>query len=256
MSRCISFFSWCAVFSLMMVTGCHHRGGGSANAITWEGVALTPLREVSSPSTSSLYREGFPASLDILPKRLVKFPDSMTFLEFQDEDKAYAAFQQFSNPEELEKGFLQRGGVTLFRKGAWLGMWFSKGKRENVLREKIGLPGEVEWGALPQGFSSLLHQGRIAHTERVLCARFLGSVPPVSVFAAQFDCRGDSAWIYFAPDMPISFSKKLNAQQLASRLLDFSERGMVGIEGCFDTLLTLNWLEKQKKVLKSLKLRG
>src|SRR3989338_6115236 len=109
------------------------------------------------------------------------------------------------------------GGGGGGRPGRWfflLGRWLASfpGDKQEEIRARMGLAGSEAWEKPPRIFSSLLQQGRLPRSERVLWAEFLGLEPPVAVFAAQMDCAGDSAWLYAAPGMPERFIRDLAEQ--------------------------------------------
>jgi hypothetical protein len=272
------------MLGMSCLTACHKTGGAALDSIVWDGEVLNPAREILNPSVSQVSAEGFP-DLDLSPQRFLALnpstasgQGSLKLLEFAEEVDAYAAFQRFASPAELVDGFAVRGDTLFLRKGPWLGEWVGtpSGSEDAAasVQSKLQLPGPENWGALPEAFSSLLHQGRIYHSERILISRFLGVAIPVPVFTARFDCHGDSAWIYSSPGMPQSVafiageregytldsvkSEKIILSRPGGKMpplrLDFFEGGMVGVEGCFDDSLTTRWIEIQKKALKSLKL--
>ncbi len=271
---CAARYLWLAACMLpAFFAACHKTG--DVGAILWEGSALNPEREMAGPSALQLKAEGFP-DMEPLPVRFLALNQgSLKILEFPGDAEAYAAFEQLADPAELADGFVQRQDTVFFRKGTWLGEWLGSGKGPDGLRSKLQLPGSEDWGALPEGFASLLHQGRIYQSERVVMGNFLGLSESAPIFTARFDCRGDSAWIYSSPRMPLNFAfeaGKRSGYRLDSSgaektvtskpgwksplRLDFFKSGMAGVEGCFDDSLTIHWVEIQKKALKSLKLRG
>ncbi len=265
--------------TVVSMTGCRFGSGENSDGIAWDGETLTTQREFPNPSSAQLHEEGFPANLLPSPKRFLSLQapglkGDLKLLEFPGENEAYGAFQEMAGSSELAKGCISRGDRAFFRKGRWLGMLKrDTGNGEDRFKSKLRLPSDKDWGDLPNGFSSLLHQGRFPESERILFQHFLGFPITHEVFAARFDCRGDSAWIYASPSMDISFAFLVGKRQgyhldssesdktiiasLDSKVplkLDFFESGMVGVEGCFDDSLTNYWLQTQKKVLKSLKL--
>ena len=255
----LKFFSVLTVIIPVFFMGCQHRNGSHFDEIAWNGEALSPQREFPNPSAIQLHEEGFSVSFSPAPTRLLSFHPAdlkgdLKLLEFPGENEAYGAFQRISNSSELSQGYLSRDDHVFFRKGRWLGMFTGdSGTGEEWLKNKLQLPGDEDWGALPQAFSSLLHQDRIPESERILFDHFIGVPLSHAVFAARFDCRGDSAWVYFSPGMS---DLSIQPEPKKPLKLDFSEAGMVGVEGCFDDSLTNYWIQTQKKVLKSLKLGG
>jgi hypothetical protein len=235
---------------------------------------LIPEHEDTNPTWPQLREQGFPdtfSDMEPLPRRFLSFRGgAIKLLEYGGDAEAYFAFQRCSGPEELNQGFASRRNHALFRKGRWMGLWMGSGEK-GELQAKFQLPEKENWGELPKVFASLLQQGRIPFSERVLRGRFLGLAVSAPIFAAAFDCRGDSAWLYASPEMTVDFASALNKRDYALKSegsekiilsnrgwqrplrMDFFEGGMVGIEGCFDDSLTIHWVQTQKKVLKSLK---
>ena len=104
--------------------------------------------------------------------------------------------------------------------------------------------------------------------------RFLDISTSAPVFGARFDCRGDSAWVYFSPGMSSRLADSLalrtgyhvdvigkkkvviaDSGWLGPIRVDFFDGGMVGVEGCFDTTLVIRWIQTQETAIKSLKSR-
>jgi hypothetical protein len=271
---------------------CHktqETNGTDSNALLWESTPISPEREISNPSAMQLKTEGFQAlgPLSLLPQRFLSLNQgALKLLQFGGDAAAYAAFQRLADPTELAEGFAERQDTLFFRKGPWLGELTGFARGEEGLHSKLQLPGDENWGDLPEAFASLLHQGRLDHSERVITDFFLGLPVPVPVFAARFDCHGDSAWVYSSPDMPLYFVlaagdrpgyhlDSIGAEKIVTSIqgsisglktsslspppslplrLDYFGSGMAAVEGCFDDSLTLHWVEIQKKALKSLKL--
>ncbi len=246
-----------------------------AGSLSWEGASVNPVRELLNPSVSQLQEEGFSPVLEPLPAHLLELREGsgIKLLQFNSDIEAYAAFQKFSNADELEDGFVLKGDKTLFRKGIWLGLCkLHDGNIVELVKTNLGLPGDEDWGALPKIYSSFLQQGRVSRSERVLLNRFMGIVTPKPVFSAQFDCHGDSARVYVSPEMPQRFSVEIgnmtgyridssaeNINVISDSSwtwparIEFSRFGMVGVEGCFDTSLTDYWIKTQEIALKSFK---
>ena len=257
---------------LFWIPGCHKTVEVDPETLAWDGAPLTAEREILNPSVLQLSEESFPV-LEVLPRRFLDVRHGeLKLLEFAGETEAYCMFQRIADPSELAIGFASRETSVFFQNGHWLGMWKGQDRTREKLQASLHLPGNQEWGRLPEAFSSILHQGRILRSERVLMGRFLGFTISVPVFAARFDCRGDSAWIYSSPGMPFHFADSVvggyrtdlsgkrkivvaDSGWMGPVRLEFSESGMVGVEGCFDTSLVAHWLETQETVIKSLKSR-
>ncbi len=259
---------------LVAAFACRGRDGDrKSEALAWEGVEVALQREIPHPEPAWLKEEGFPRFEELPAQRFVSVRvglDSaeIRLLEFRHDFEAYAVFQRIADPDELVEGFSDRDGRVFFRAGRWLGTSTQLGRED--LRSKLDLP-HGGWGT-PELFASMIHQGRISHSERVLF-EFLGTNPPVPVFSVQLDCHGDSAWIYASPGMPDLFASEIAhrpgySMDSASGVavggdsgamdpirLEFFEHGMVGIEGCFDSALTTRWLSSQRLALKGLENR-
>jgi hypothetical protein len=140
------------------------------------------------------------------------------------------------------------------------------------MENALDLPGSAPPAELPGAFGSMLHRGRISGSERILTHEFMGQASSVRIFAVRADCRGDTAWIFAAPELKASFGDSLMRMQrwradtlkgdlqissefseLSPVRMRFSSAGMTGVEGCFDEKLTSEWLQIQSSGLKNLK---
>jgi hypothetical protein len=249
------------------------------SGVEWKGEPLRVIARSDKPGIDALRAAGFDALHRHPPQRILaiapgEWGDSLRLLEFHGELQAYAAFQELaSNPEDIPTGISPCGERVCFRRGRWIGVvdawsWKGGGWMEDALALPEGsLPGE-----LPAAFGSMPHRGRIPGTERILTDVFMGQASTVMVFAVRADCRGDTAWLYAAPDLQPSFGDSLVRLQrwradslktglqtsaefleLSPATLRFSGNGMAGVEGCFDKDLTSDWLKNQSAALKSLK---
>jgi hypothetical protein len=250
--------------------------------LTWDGNPLRIAARLDHPTRDTLRAEGWEALVDHPPARILRvepgeWGDSLRLLEFEDDVKAYTAFQQLSpDREAVAVGEAVCGDRVCFRRGRWIGAldaWSWKGGEWYA--GHLALPDAPVPGNMPDVFGSLLHQDRFAGSERVLTGEFMGLPLKDAVYAMQVDCRGDTAWVYASPRVKTDFAESLARQpgwdldtvrglwqgvevrsmlpDLPPVILRFSRRGMVGVEGCFDKELTSYWLKMQARGLKNLK---
>lgn len=249
------------------------------SGVEWKGEPLRVIARSDNPGIDALQAEGIEVLQHHPPQRVLniapgEWGDSLRLLEFHGELEAYAAFQELAaNPEDIVTGISACGERVCFRRGRWIGVvdawsWKGGGWMDNAL----ALPGSAIPGHIPEVFGSMPHGGRIPGTERILTDMFMGQASTVMVFAVRVDCRGDTAWIYAAPDLRTSFGDSLVRMQrwradslktglqtsaeffdLSPTTLRFSHNGMAGVEGCFDEDLTSRWLKMQSAALKSFK---
>lgn len=268
-----------AAFAALSLAGCG-RESAREDGLEWKSTPLEIVERLDAPSAERLRAEGFPPALvGAGAVRLLKLApvdglDTLRLLDFPRDAAAWIAFQELaSHPEDFAEGFAEAGERVYFRRGRWIGAmhaaaWSGPGALENGL----SLPGAPA-GATPPppGFASLVRQKRFEGSERILTREFAGLPLNAPVYAAQYDCRGDTAWIYASPALERSFGLALarsagwKADSSSEDLevfavppaplpfrLRFSGHGMAGVEGCFDHDLTVFWLKMQSRGLKSL----
>jgi hypothetical protein len=256
--------------------------------LEWKGVPLEITGRWDKPTAEQLAANGFSQwfpDLGAVPRRLltakVSDPgteglDSVSLLDFGDEAAAYVAFQELAaNPDDFAEGFAVGPTRVYFRRGPWVGA-VQPGAWRGIaeLLGGLSVPG-VAVGtpyAVPRQFASLLHQGRVEGSERILTREFMGIPFRGRVYAARLNCQGDTAWVYASPDLKTEFgfraARALNGNLDSSQgdlgllahspgfsplLLRFSGAGMAGVEGCFDDSLTNFWIKMQARALKKLK---
>ena len=250
--------------------------------LTWNGKLVRVVERRDAPPRDSLLTHGWEALVNHAPRRILRvepgeWGDSLWLLEFEDPRQAYVAYQQVS-PEvaSLTTGETVCGDRVCFRRGRWIGaVDFWSWKRGDWFEQALALPDAPIPDGIPELFGSLLHQGRIAGSERILTDAFMGQSVHVPVFAVKIDCRGDTAWLYAAPGLQAEFARALGRgsgwgldsvpgggktlevyselTELPPVFLRFSGRGMVGVEGCFDHTLIDFWLKMQARGLGKLK---
>ncbi len=279
-----SVLRWFPLLALLpMLQAC---GGGSAaheSGLEWKGSPLPVESRTAVPDTAALRAAVDPIPLRHLPKRVLRvspgeWGDSLRVFDFGGELEAYAAFQEIALlDEDIELGVTVLGDWICMRRGKWLILtdaW--SWKNGDIFEQALSLPGAPLPTGIPRLFGSMVHQGRIPGSERVLGDRFLGLHIDVPVFSVQVDCHGDTARVYASPrlrgDAAQAFTDQLarlhgwqargtaserrffqESPDLPPATLEFSGRGMVAVEGCFDPKLTDFWLEMQARGLKSLK---
>ena len=251
--------------------------------LEWKNVPMEITSRVDKPTGEQVVAAGFP-DLGGTPRRLLKARsgdeaeggDTLTLLDFGDEATAYAAFQDVeSNPEDFTEGFAVHEDRAYFRRGQWVGaMPIGSWRGITELVNALSLPG-VPMGspyALPDAFASLLHQGRVEGSERILTREFMGIPFEGRVYAVRLNCQGDTAWVFASAHLTREFGFRVgkalkgsldsSTGELAvvahsftfSPLeLRFSRAGMVGVEGCFDDSLTNFWIKMQTRGLKNVK---
>lgn len=278
---------WFPVLALLpLLQAC---GGGSAaheTGLEWKGSPLPVASRTAVPDTAVMRAAVDPIPLRHLPERVLRIEpgewgDSLRVFDFGDELLAYAAFQEIAVlNEDIESGVTVIGDWICMRRGNWLivtDAW--SWKSGDVFEQALSLPGAALPTGIPRIFGSMVHQGRIPGSERLATGAFLGIPTGVRVYAVQVDCHGDTAWVYAAPDLrrgaAKTFTERLarlsgwrtaqtasgdgsdgrfqqQSPDLPPATVEFSGRGMVAVEGCFDQKLTAYWLKMQARGLKSL----
>ena len=272
--------AWAA---LLLLQACGD-GVSREPGVEWQGKPLGVAERVAGPDDDALQAAGWAAPVTGAfasgrPRLLLRvipgaWGDTLHLLDFENEVAAYAAFQQLAAaPEDIAAGVSPCGDRVCFRRGRWIGIldaWSWKGA--SWIGSALALPGDAPFATVPEVFGSLLHQGRMPGSERVLSGEFMGRDIAATVFAVQADCRGDTALIYAARGLKTDFARALAGRpgwgldtaaghfevfsefsELAPVRLRFSRKGMVGVEGCFDEKLTSEWLARQERALKKLK---
>jgi hypothetical protein len=268
---------------LLLLAGCGRKRAHEAG-LEWKNEPMEITARVERPDARELEEAGFRLS-GAAPRRLLKAhtqdagtegADSVSLIDFAEETAAFAAFQELSsNAEDFAEGFALREDQVYFRRGAWIGKmgawsWRGIGELENSLSVP-GLPAGTRY-AVPAEFASLMQQKRVEGSERLLTREFLGLPLKAPVYAARYECRGDTAWIYasarLGPDFGLQVARtfggsvdssrgdlRIQAKSQASSPLHFrfSSLGMVGVEGCFEDSLTNFWIKMQGRALKNLK---
>jgi len=265
---------------VLLLAACGRESAREAG-LEWKATPLEVFERVDAPSAERLRAEGFPVA-GSSPDRLLKVApagdlDTLVLLDFPGEARAYAVFQELAtHPGDFAEGFAEIGERVYFRRGRWIGsMPIGSWNGPGWLESDLSLPGAAAGSSpLPPEFSSLLRQKRFEGSERILAREFAGLplAATATVYAAQYDCRGDSAWIYASAGVDRAFGLALarqagwKADSSGDELevfalppaptpfrLRFSGKGMAGVEGCFDSDLTSLWLKMQSRGLKSLK---
>jgi hypothetical protein len=270
----------CLVLTLSLLAcgkSAEHEAG-----LTWNEAPLRVALRLDNPVFDTLRHYNWEALTLHPPKRILRIEpgewgDSLWLLEYDNNVAAYTAFQQLSaDGESVALGEAVCGDRVCFRRGRWIGAldaWSWKGS--GWITRSLSLPGVPDSEGGPEIFGSMVHQGRIAGSERVLTGEFMGLASAGAVFAIQVECHGDTAWVYASPALKMDFAESLAKQMgwgvdtlrglvrgvevyseisdLPPVILRFSTRGMVGVEGCFDRELTDFWLKMQARGLKNLK---
>ena len=273
----------CVLPLLFALTACGRKSAREPG-LEWKNVPLEIVSRIEKPTRDQLGAEGFPY-LSGPPRRLLRARasdpgtdgiDSLSLLDFGDEAAAYAAFQEVaSNPDDFAEGFAVDGERVYFRRGPWVGaMAIGSWRGVNELVNGLSVPG-VPMGnpyALPPQFASLMHQGRMEGSERILTGEFVGLPFQGRVYAVRMNCQGDTAWVFASAHLTREFGMRAatalkgnldssegdlavlaNSPGFIPLKLRFSGAGMVGVEGCFDDSLTNFWIKMQARGLKKLK---
>jgi hypothetical protein len=257
--------------------------------LEWNGAPLRVESRMAKPEPEALRALGLEALAGQsgtdghFPERILRIApgewgDSLRLLDFGGELEAYAAFQELAwLPEDVAAGVTVHGDRVCFRRGKWIGMveaW--NWKDVEAFDRALALPGAPVAGGIPALFGSMVHQRRLPGSERILTTHFMGLKIASPVFSVRVDCQGDTAWVYASQGLRKSAATAFTAQLLRSpgwrvdtlsdgiqvsrtlselppAILWFSNRGMVGVEACFDEDLTKNWLKMQARGLKGLK---
>jgi hypothetical protein len=266
-----------AVLIASLFQGC----GPSAHesGLEWNGEPMRVLSRVEKPGDDALRTGGWETLTEYPPKRILgiapgEWGDSQHLLEYEGNLEAYAAFQEMAlQDEDVAAGLTVCGERVCFRRGRWIGV-IDAGSWKGVtwFENALALPGAASAVGIPAVFGSLLQQGRLPGSERILTREFLGIKTEARIFTVRVECRGDTSLVYASPDLQFSFADALLQQpgwrqettetglyvsreisDLPPSQLQFSKRGMAGVEGCFDENLTKKWLKMQVRGLKGLK---
>ncbi len=250
--------------------------------LTWNGKPLRVVERLDAPPRDSLLTQGWEALVNHAPRRILRvepgeWGDSLWLLEFENERQAYVAYQQVSSDVgSVLLGEAACGDRVCFRRGRWIGAVDSwSWKKGEWFARALAVPDAPVPDGIPGVFASMLHQNRVPGSERILTEVFMGVPIEVPVYALKLDCRGDTAWVYAAPGLDAAFASEWGnapgwsqdtvqglrknvvvfseTRELPPVYLNFSARGMVGVEGCFDRELTEYWLKMQARGLKKLK---
>lgn len=271
------------VTSCVLFTGCN-RERAREPGLEWKNTPLEITGRLENPTPEQLAAEGFPYGAGA-PRRLLRARvsnpetaglDSLSLLDFGDEATAYAAFQEVAvNPDDFTEGFAVGQERVYFRRGQWVGA-VSLGAWRGItdLVNGLSVPGVAIGSAyaVPPQFASLLHQGRVEGSERILTGEFMGLRFQGRVYAVRLNCEGDTSWVFASSDLGRDFGFRVakalngnvdssgggmavlaNSPAFSPLTLRFSKAGMVGVEGCFDDSLTDFWIKMQTRALKMLK---
>lgn len=198
-------------------------------------------------------------------------PDSasLRLFEFTHSYGAYAAYQRVSGLEAIGEGHFHDGPAWRFHHDRYFGELTSRFDpvQGDELIENLTIQGESLF-LKPKEFDSFPLLGRIPHSERVIAEHFLGRGWRGPVFTVAYRCHKDTATAFraSAPQaMPLEewmmgwkgqidsadWGREVHFQgeDEFHRPLIFWKfsKEVMGIEGCFDTVLALEYAEKMKK---------
>lgn len=269
------------------------RGRTHEAGLEWKGAPMEIVQRLDDPASDPLNKDSTVLGVlfrgAIRPHRLWtartgdaanEAPDSISLLDYGSETNSYLVFQELAqNADDFAQGFAITADRVYFRRGTWIGSTASsRWKGIADLSNNLSVPGAAAGAdyALPAEFNSLIGQQRVEGSERIVTGTFLGlavPVPQTRIYAAQYPCRGDTAWLYASATLPPDFGKRVaqafglksdsgkgNEQDLrffsvsvSPVHLRFSGEKMAGVEGCFDDSLTDFWIKMQTRALKKLK---
>jgi hypothetical protein len=237
--------------------------------LTWEG--LPPVKYAAFPamaadSGSGAGRVGIHefefAGTDSVRLRLDEYDQA--FL-------AYAAFQNHASRTEMSEGFYHKGDNLVFYQGSFSGeLRFTHGGTmpTQFLKEKLSFQGEPLF-LVPPEFTFFPLLGRIPHSERVIEKHFLGRLWHGPVFSVSYRCHDDTATAFRANaqdfHMVDTWFQEWNGridtigQGREVRFQGWDElqrplvfwvfpEAVIGVEGCFDTELALDYTRKMEKM--------
>jgi|GEM_PF-3511097 len=269
------------------------RGRAHEAGLEWKGAPMEIVQRLDDPASDPLNNDSTVLPVlfrgAIRPHRLWtartgdasnESPDSISLLDYGSETNSWLVFQELAqNADDFAQGFAITPDRVYFRRGTWIGStassrWKGIGDLSNSLAVP-GAPAGVDY-TLPAEFNSLIGQQRVDGSERIVTGTFLGlavPVPQTRIYAAQYPCRGDTAWVYASATLPADFGNRV-AQAFGLKSdsgkgseqefrffsvsvspvhLRFSGEKMAGVEGCFDDSLTDFWIKMQTRALKKLK---
>ncbi len=236
--------------------------------ISWVGSQATAYTDSLPPGADSLETDA--------PIRFHRFEFAgsdtvhLRLTEYREGYWAYAAFQRFAQSGELANGLYRDGDTWIILHGSFLGaLKKTPGGPipSEFLKENLRFQGE-EWMPLPKEFQAFPLLGRIPHSERVITRHFLGHQWKGPVFTVAYRCHGDSATAFraFAQNFTeakgwlkdwngkrdtLDWGREIHFQGLDEfrRPLIFwiFSEGIMGFEGCFDTVLAQEYAEKMEK---------
>lgn len=197
--------------------------------------------------------------------------DTIRLAEYARDFQAYQVFQTQALPEEIRQGFYQSDNSLHFFHGSYLGTVRFTGPGlvpSSYLQEHLSIRGE-ELFRRPAVFESFPVSGQIAYTERVVSSKFLGPGGHEEVFLMRYQCRGDtavlfrgfsstqdhvrswlSAWEGTVDTLKWSREMRFSGFTELGQPLEFwiFKGGYVGVEGCFDSVLAREYVEKLRKM--------
>ncbi len=201
-------------------------------------------------------------------------PDSMrmTLIEFSTDFAAYAFYQMLAGGEQdVANSYFRHHHSIWFLSGRWVGEAENRSQTLipiGYLKEGLGWSNEEY--SKPKTFQGFPRAGRLPHSERVHIFRFLGHNWPAPVFSAKYFCHGDTAIVFWMPFKPseeefalISSPWQGRMEQSDGRrtwwfignteldrpLLFYAFfRGVVGVEGCYDPVLSLAMAQKMQEM--------
>ena len=193
----------------------------------------------------------------------------LRLFEFAHSYGAYASYQRVSGPDGIVEGHFHDGPVWRFHHDRYTGELTSRldQAQGDELIENLTVNGESLF-LKPKEFESFPLLGRIPHSERVIAEHFLGRDWHGPVFTVAYRCHDDTATAFraFAQDAKVldgwlgawkgqtdstdgGREIRFHGEDEFHRPLIFWKfsGAVMGFEGCFDTILALEYAEKMKK---------
>lgn len=191
--------------------------------------------------------------------------------EFPKDYLAYRAFQEKAAPAEIREGFFRDKNSLIFIHGSFLGeLRYERSGLipASFLKERLAFAGE-ELFRRPDIFKSFPLSGQFPFSERIVSSEFLGPFGAESVFIMRYQCHGDTATLFrafppfqLAPRSWIGLWKGQTdtlkwsgdfhfsgVQDLKQPLIFWIFKGgFLGVSGCYDRNLSLEYAEKMKKM--------
>lgn len=196
----------------------------------------------------------------------------MELRQYRDPVKAFVAWEGLASQARLQEGCVKLGSRWAFIHAAYVGLTDSSAGElyPEEFRERLAA-GDEPAVSFPDQFKAFPLLGRIPGSERVFTRDFLGGPWTGPVFSVRYPCHGDTAIAFRAPSRDAGSlaewmkpwkgntlsgaagfqkEKRFQGEDEFGRPMivrSFSD-GILGISGCYDSLLGQEYAEKMRKM--------